>query len=291
MHVTPPPPIGSVASDGGGLSAAAAGIGAAVQHRSGVPRLLGCREVAPRDCLSRVRGVSGPAAPPQSVAVPTLPAGSVGDGGDHLPGQQAAIDGVVPGHVAGDQPEERHQRVGLATCPGTGQLQDGLGATGCVASWRWTRRTGAAKKRGDEADGVGIGRIRLRRIPDTSRRTLHGFIGHAIEPGSTVMTDGLQAYRDLQDYLHNRSVQHRQPAEAEHLLPRVHRVASLLKRWLLGTHQGAIAHAHLDDYLDEFTFRFNRRTSASRGKLFYRLAQQAVQVEPLPLDALLHPKR
>ncbi len=105
------------------------------------------------------------------------------------------------------------------------------------------------------------------------------------------MTDGLQAYRDLQDYLHNRSVQHRQPAEAEHLLPRVHRVASLLKRWLLGTHQGAIAHAHLDDYLDEFTFRFNRRTSASRGKLFYRLAQQAVQVEPLPLDALLHPKR
>jgi ISXO2-like transposase domain len=62
----------------------------------------------------------------------------------------------------------------------------------------------------------------------------------------------------------------------------VHRVISLLKRWLLGTHQGAIGHDHLDDYLDEFTFRFNRRTSASRGKLFYRLAQQAVQVDPAP---------
>lgn len=156
MHVTPPPPIGSVASDGGGLSAAAAGIGAAVQHRSGVPRLLGCREVAPRDCLSRVRGVSGPAAPPQSVAVPTLPAGSVGDGGDHLPGQQAAIDGVVPGHVAGDQPEERHQRVGLATCPGTGQLQDGLGAAAQTATRdgaAWARP--AAWRRGGGRDVLG----------------------------------------------------------------------------------------------------------------------------------------
>ena len=71
------------------------------------------------------------------------------------------------------------------------------------------------------------------------------------------------------------------------LLPRVHRVAALLKRWLLGTHQGAIAPEHLDYYLDEFTFRFNRRTSASRGKLFYRLAQQAVQVSPAPYHALV----
>jgi carotenoid cleavage dioxygenase-like enzyme len=68
----------------------------------------------------------------------------------------------------------------------------------------------------------------------------------------------------------------------------VHRAASLLKRWLLGTHQGAIAHEHLDDYLDEFTFRFNGRTSASRGKLFYRLAQQAVQIEPHTFDSLVN---
>lgn len=139
--------------------------------------------------------------------------------------------------------------------------------------------------------GKAIGRIRLRHIPDTHRTTLHGFIAQAIEPGSTVVTDGLQAYRDLKDYTHDRKVQQRQPTNAEHLLPRVHRVASLFKRWLLGTHQGAIAHEHLDDYLDEFTFRFNRRTSASRGKLFYRLAQQAVQVQPAPFDSLIQHKQ
>jgi transposase-like protein len=132
-----------------------------------------------------------------------------------------------------------------------------------------------------EEDGKGIGRIRLRSIPDVTRASLHGFIAEVIEPGSTVRTDGWNAYMGLEKYVHDRQVQSRRP-EGEHLLPRVHRVVSLLKRWLLGTHQGAIGHAHLDYYLDEFTFRFNRRTSASRGKLFYRLLQQAVQVDPTP---------
>jgi transposase-like protein len=141
-----------------------------------------------------------------------------------------------------------------------------------------------------EADGKGIGRIRLGHILDTNRATLHGFISQSIEPGSTVVTDGLQAYRELQGYIHERQIQQHQPAKAEHLLPRVQRVISLVKRWLLGTHQGAIAREHLDDYLDEFTFRFNRRKSASRGKLFYRLAQQAVQVAPAPFDTLARPK-
>lgn len=135
-----------------------------------------------------------------------------------------------------------------------------------------------------------IGRIRLRHIPDVKRATLHGFIAEAVEPGSTVVTDGLNAYRELKDYVHDWHVQRHQAADAEHLLPRVHRATSLLKRWLLGTHQGAIAHEHLDDYLDEFTFRFNRRTSASRGKLFYRLAQQAVQIEPHTFDSLVNHK-
>jgi transposase-like protein len=134
-------------------------------------------------------------------------------------------------------------------------------------------------------DGAGIGRGRLRRIPDLTRRTLHGYIAQAVEPGSTVRTDGLNAYRELAGYRHDRRVQRVQP-EGEHLLPRVHRVVALLKRWLLGTHQGARGHGHLDFYLDEFTFRFNRRTSASRGKLFYRLAQQAVQVDPAPVVSL-----
>ena len=136
-----------------------------------------------------------------------------------------------------------------------------------------------------EEDGAGIGRVRLRRLPNLAKPTLHGFIAQAIEPGSTVRTDGLNAYRGLQGYGHDRRVQREQPA-GEHLLPRVHRVVALLKRWLLGTHQGAIGHEHLDFYLDEFTFRFNRRKSASRGKLFYRLAQQAMQVDPAPIVSL-----
>jgi len=136
-----------------------------------------------------------------------------------------------------------------------------------------------------EEDGAGIGRVRLRRIPDLAKPTLHRFIAQAIEPGSTVRTDGLNAYRRLEGYGHDRQIQ-REQAKGEHLLPRVHRVVSLLKRWLLGTHQGAIGHEHLDYYLDEFTFRFNRRKSASRGKLFYRLAQQAMQVDPAPIVSL-----
>jgi transposase-like protein len=140
-----------------------------------------------------------------------------------------------------------------------------------------------------QEDGKGIGRIRLRRIPDLTRASLHGFIAEAIEPGSTVRTDGLPAYLELSGYIHERQVQCRQ-AKGEHLLPRVHRVVSLLKRWMLGTHQGAVGQDQLDAYLDEFTFRFNRRTSASRGKLFYRLAQQAVQVDPAPFTTLVKPQ-
>jgi hypothetical protein len=88
----------------------------------------------------------------------------------------------------------------------------------------------------------------------------------------------------LEGYVHDRQVQSHQE-EGEHLLPRVHRVIALLKRWLLGTHQGAIGQAHLDDYLDEFTFR-----SKSRGRLFYRLAQQAVLVGPVPFATLVKPQ-
>ena len=67
----------------------------------------------------------------------------------------------------------------------------------------------------------------------------------------------------------------------------VHRIVSLLKRWLMGTHQGAVSHKHLGYYLDEYTFRFNRRKSKSRGKLFFRLAQQAVAVGPTPYDEIV----
>jgi len=134
-----------------------------------------------------------------------------------------------------------------------------------------------------------IGRIRLCRIPDLTKATLHGFIAQNIEPGSVVRTDGLPAYRGMNGYRHDPVVVTGSGQTADQLLPRVHTVVSLVKRWLLGTHQGAVSHRHLDYYLDEYTFRFNRRESASRGKLFYRLIQQAVQIEPHPYRILVNP--
>jgi len=137
-----------------------------------------------------------------------------------------------------------------------------------------------------EKDGQGIGRIRMRRVPDGSARSLHGFVQEAIEPGSVLVTDDWQGYAGLKGY--ERAIKQIAGSgqTASQLLPRVHRVVSLLKRWLMGTHQGAVSHEHLDYYLDEFTFRFNRRRSASRGKLFYRLVQNAVRVPPAPYQSL-----
>ncbi len=141
-----------------------------------------------------------------------------------------------------------------------------------------------------EEDGDGIGRIRLARVADGSTPSLHGFIQQSIAPGSTVHTDGWAPYQGLEKvgYSHRITRLKGQGKEAAvELLPRVHRVASLLKRWLLGTHQGAVSPAHLDYYLDEFTFRFNRRRAASRGKLFFRLLEQAVQVGPVTYETII----
>jgi transposase-like protein len=144
---------------------------------------------------------------------------------------------------------------------------------------------------GAEEDGAGIGRIRLATIPRRTRKHLQGFVREMIEVESVVHTDGLPAYTgiDAMGYKHRQTVLNRQKAKnaASNLLPRVHRVASLLKRWLLGTHQGAVSAEHLDYYLDEFAFRFNRRTSRSRGKLFYRLLQQAVEIAPTTYKSMV----
>jgi transposase-like protein len=133
-----------------------------------------------------------------------------------------------------------------------------------------------------QEDGNGIGRIRMRRIPDASAESLMPFVQDAVAPGSVVHTDGWLGYLPLEKngYRYRVTFLRGKKESASELMPRVHRVVSLLKRWLLGTHQGAVSHEHLDYYLDEFTFRFNRRTSRSRGKLFFRLVQQAVAVEP-----------
>ena len=142
-----------------------------------------------------------------------------------------------------------------------------------------------------QEDGQGIGRIRMRRVADASAESLIPFVQGFVAPGSVVHTDGWLGYLPLKGngYRHEVTYLKGKKKTASELLPRVHLVISHLKRWLLGTHQGAVSHKHLDYYLDEFTFRFNRRRSKSRGKLFYRLAQQAVAIEPVPLDQILHP--
>jgi transposase-like protein len=133
-----------------------------------------------------------------------------------------------------------------------------------------------------QEEGRGVGRIRLRRIPDASAGSLIPFIEDSVEPGSVIHTDGWLGYEPLEKkgYRHAVTYLRGQEESPSELMPRVHLVVSLLKRWLIGTHQGAVSHKHLDYYLDEFTFRFNRRRSCSRGKLFFRLVQQAVAVEP-----------
>lgn len=140
-----------------------------------------------------------------------------------------------------------------------------------------------------QEDGPGIGRIRLRQIPDASADSLMAFLQEAIEPGSTVHTDGWQGYLPVQGkgYVHEVTFLQGKKEPASELLPRVHQVAALLKRWLLGTHQGAVSQEHLAFYLDEFTFRFNRRRSRNRGKLFFRLVQQAVAVDPVPYKSMV----
>jgi len=140
-----------------------------------------------------------------------------------------------------------------------------------------------------EKNGRGSGRIRLQRIKDVSADSLLSFVQGAVAPGSVVHTDGWKGYAGLAagGYQHQVTVISGGSDPAHEVMPRVHTVASLLKRWLLGTHQGGIQHQHLDYYLDEFTFRFNRRRSNARGLLFHRLAQQAVAVEPAPYNSIV----
>ncbi len=129
----------------------------------------------------------------------------------------------------------------------------------------------------------GFGRIRLQRVTNKSEKAVLPFVLDAVEPGSAVRTDGSAAYRTLEKYGYQREKTVMLGAEdrAHVIMPGVHRVAALLKRWLLGTHQGAVQPKQLDYYLDEFTFRFNRRTSRSRGLLFYRMLEQALVTEPV----------
>ena len=138
-----------------------------------------------------------------------------------------------------------------------------------------------------EVKGPRIGRIRLRHVPDASAASLEEAVQEAAEQGSMIRTDGWSGYSQLNCLRYAHEIVRKDAAVGENLLPSCHRVASLLERWLIGTHQGAVSHEHLDYYLDEFTFRFNRRTSNHRGKLFFRLLQNAVAVDPVTFRQLV----
>ena len=132
----------------------------------------------------------------------------------------------------------------------------------------------------------GIGRCRIAPLQDGSAGSLHAFVTDHVEPGTTVITDAWQGYAGIEKLGYDRDRRSQRAAAARgedpgELLPAVHRVASLVKRWLLGTHQGAVDPAHLPSYLDEFAFRFNRRHSRSRGMLFYRVLELAVAHDPV----------
>jgi len=156
----------------------------------------------------------------------------------------------------------------------------------------------ASGKRGRGADGKtlvliaaedtqwGIGRIRLSHISDASGEALTSAIMKMVSTGSTIRTDGWSGYNDLSKhgYIHEPTNNHN--IQQDDAISAAHLIASLLKRWLSGTHHGAFSHKNLPYYLDEFTFRFNRRTSNFRGKLFYRLIQQALEIDPVPVKLL-----
>ena len=141
-----------------------------------------------------------------------------------------------------------------------------------------------------ECVGKQIGRVRFKCIPDSTSDNLIGFIEDNVEPGSKIITDGWTGYKPLSKldkYVHEVKVISGSGQMAHELLPHVHMVDSLVKRWLNGTHQGKVSPKHLPHYLDEFAFRFNRKLSTYRGKLFYRLVQQAVDTPPVPFNDLI----
>jgi len=134
-----------------------------------------------------------------------------------------------------------------------------------------------------------FGRVRMRHIPDASSESLVPFAREMIAPGSIVCTDGWRGYYGLSNGYEHRQMKLSSSDDPAHIaMPGVHQIASLLKRWLLGTHQGAFSIEHLQSYLEEFTFRFNRRTSSSRGQLFRRLLEQAVATKPVTETNILH---
>jgi transposase-like protein len=139
-----------------------------------------------------------------------------------------------------------------------------------------------------EVRGRGYGRVRFRVVDDASSNSLHSFIKDNIDIGATLVTDAWKGYSGIENEGYAREIYNQSKAASEEeMLPHVHTVISLLKRWLLGTHQGAVKKQHLQAYLEEYTFRFNRRKATERGLLFYRLLENAMKVQPTTYDQLI----
>ena len=136
----------------------------------------------------------------------------------------------------------------------------------------------------------GFGRVRMRHVPDAAGTSLVPFVCEVVAPGSIVLTDGWGGYNGLPEAgpLHKATLLSVAGESTGASMPGVHRVASLLKRWILGTHHGSVDPVHLQSYLEEFTFRFNRRSSDSRGLVFRRLIEQAVVTEPVTESDVAH---
>lgn len=140
-----------------------------------------------------------------------------------------------------------------------------------------------------ECVGKQIGRVRFKCIPEASGEQLSQFIEETIEKGSTIITDGWSGYSFLSKsdkYKHEIKIISVSGKKAHEILPHVHLIDSLVKRWINRTHQGCVSPKYLSYYLDEFAFRFNRKLSTYRGKLFYRLIQQAVNTSPQPFKEI-----
>ena len=271
-----------------------------------MPALWGAEGVARATTVVAVRGLRPP---------------DVGDRRHDLPGHADAVGDVVPSDVVGDEPEDGGERLGPSPW-----LQRTLGLRSYKTAWTWLHKLRRAMvrpgrdcltgwvevdetyvggvhpgRRGRQTETKALvvvavevergrlGRIRLRRLLDASGPSLTAFVQDAVAPDSLVHTDGWPGYDSLEHhgYQHQVTVLRGHAQPPAQLMPHVHQVVSLLKRWLLGTHHGAVTHEHLDYYLDEFTFRFNRRRSRSRGKLFFRLVQQAVAIDPAPYESLV----
>lgn len=240
-------------------------------------------------------------------ALPLLLRGDLGDGGNDFRRHEAAADDVVPDDLAGHESEARHER-SRPSARDRDELRDSLDGSAQAPADDGARGPGMPGRRGRGALGKGIvaiaverlgvgqksqrvalGRVRLQRIPNVQMTTLTDFVLDTCDLDAVIYTDHWVGYNDLGNagFTHVKTNISASGDPAHVAMPCVHRVASLMKRWLLGAHQGGVSIRQLDFYLDEFVFRFNRRKSKSRGLLFYRLMEQAVTTTPKPAKTII----